>query len=410
MRLERAADVLVTAGRSSMGRLARRATSALVMLEVALAVVLLTGAGLILRSFAGLLAVDPGFEYDRVMTMTVQLPPDRYADPMARSAFFERAFESMRAVPGVEEVGAAVVIPLTGNNWTMPFERPEHPVPPGERAPDVGWQVASGGFFRALQIPLVAGRLFGPQDRPGNPPVVIISEAIQERYFPNESAVGRQVKLGQQTAEIVGVVGNIRRAGLNDQPRADMYLPFELNPGGQITLFARTSSDPADTHPALRSALRTAEPNTVFLNETSLAEFASESIRVTELLLWLLGVFSAAALLLAAIGIYGVMSYVVRQRVREIGTRMAVGATRQNILWLVLGQGIRIAAVGLAAGLALGLLAARSLRSVLYGVSATDPLTLGVATALLALTALFACLIPALRASAVDPARTVAQQ
>jgi len=409
MRLEQAADVLVTAGRASMGRLARRATSGLVIVEVALAVVLLMGAGLILRSFAGLLAVDPGFRIERVMTMGIQLPADRYADANARSAFYTRAFDALRAVPGVEEAGAGVVIPLTGNNWTVPFERPEQPVPAGERPPDVGWQAASGGFFRTLEIPLIDGRFFGEQDRPGGNPVVIISEAIQQRFFPNESAVGRRVKLGQNTAEIVGVVGSIRRAGLNDQPRADMYFPFEMNPGGQIVLFVRTAGEPVPMVNSLRAPLRGIEPNTLFQETSSLSDIASESIRVTELLLWLLGVFSVTALLLAAVGIYGVMACAVRQRTREIGTRMAVGATRNDILLLVMRQGSRVAALGLAAGLALGLLAARSLRSVLYGVSATDPTTLTVAAAVLGAATLLACYLPARRASATDPARTLSQ-
>ena len=239
VRLENAGDVLVSAGRATMSAIARRATSGLVVAEVALAVVLLIGAGLILRSFAGLLAVDPGFRYQNVMTVAVQVPMDRYASPEARSVLYTRAFEALRALPDVEDVGAGVVVPLTGNNWTVPFERPEVPLPAGERAPDVGWQNASGGFFQALGIPLVAGRLFDERDRPGSAPVVIISEAIQRTYFPEGNAVGRMVRLGDQNAEIVGVVGNIRRAGLRDEPRADMYFSFERTPGGQITLFIR---------------------------------------------------------------------------------------------------------------------------------------------------------------------------
>jgi putative ABC transport system permease protein len=410
VRLEHAADVLVSAGRATMGRLARRATSGLVIGEVALAIVLLIGAGLILRSFSGLLAVDPGFRYDQVMTLTTQIPADRYTDANARSAFYARAFEALRARPEVREVGAGVVVPLTGNNWTVPFERAEYPVPAGERPPDVGWQSASGGFFETLQIPLVAGRLFDERDRPQGKPVVIISEAIQRTYFGNESAVGREVKLGEQRAEIVGVVGNIRRAGLRDDPRADMYFPFELNPGNQITLFVRTNGDPARALNVLQSTLRGIEPDIAFLETQSLSAIASESVRVTELVLWLLGVFAASALVLAAVGIYGVMSYVVRQRTREIGTRMAVGATRGAILWLVLRQGAVVAVTGIALGLAIGLAAARSLSSILFGVSATDPLTLALATTLLAATTMIACYLPARRASSVDPARTLAQQ
>jgi putative ABC transport system permease protein len=414
VRLEHASDVLVSAGRATMTRLARRATNGLVVAEVALAVVLFIGAGLFVRSFAGLLAVDPGFRYDDVLTATIQLPVDRYQPGpdggAARFAFYQRAFDAIEAVPGVAAVGAGVVLPLTGNNWTIPFERADQPVPAGERAPDVGWQVASGGFFRALDIPLVAGRLFDERDGAGGPPVVIVSASIQRTYFGGESAVGRHVRLGEETAEIVGVVGDIRRAGLTDEPRADMYLPFEASLGNQITLFVRTAPGSADVAGSLRTALRAIEPNTAFLEVTSLADVASASVGVTELVLWLLGVFAAVALLLAAVGIYGVMAYVVRQRTREIATRMAVGATRADIVRLVMRQGAGVAVTGIAAGLVLGFIATRFVRSALFGVSPSDPATLLLAAAALGATSLLAAYLPARRASAVDPARTLAQQ
>ena len=410
VRLESARDVLVSAGRSTTGRLARRATSALVVIEVALAVVLLFGAGLILRSFAGLLAVDPGFRYDDVLTAEIQLPPDRYQEPDARIAFYARAFDALRALPGVAAVGAGVVVPLTGNNWTVPFERADRPVAAGERPPDVGWQQASGGFFEALEIPLLAGRLFDGRDRPDSPPVVIISEAVQERFFAGENAVGRQVRLGEETAEIVGVVGDIRRAGLDDSPRADMYFPFERVTGTQITLFVRAAPDARDLPAAVRSALRGIEPGTAILSLTPFEDIVSESVRVTQLVLWLLTVFAGAALLLAAVGIYGVMAYVVRQRTREIGTRMAVGATRGDIVRLVMREGGAVAATGIATGLALALVTTRLLRSVLFGVSPADPATLAGAVGVLAAAMLLACYLPARRASSLDPARTLAQQ
>jgi putative ABC transport system permease protein len=344
------------------------------------------------------------------MTIGVSIPAERYRDSLARDGFFRTAFAALRAVPGVTEVGTAAVTPLTGNNWTIPLERVEHPVPAGERAPEVGWQVASGGFFKALDIPLLAGRLFDERDRPGSPTVVIVSQAIQKRFFPNENAVGKQLKMGNGTAEIVGVVGDIRRAGLRDEARTDMYLPFELSPSLQTTLFVRTSGDPNTSLPALQSAIRSVDPKTVFLESASLSDIAAESVRTTKLVLWLLGVFAATALTLAAIGIYGVMSYVVRQRTREIGTRIALGATQRNIVWLVMKQGAVIAGLGAAAGLSIGFVAVRSLGSILYGVSPSDPITMAGATAVLVATILAACYAPARRAAAVDPARTLAEQ
>jgi putative ABC transport system permease protein len=361
----------------------------------------------VLRSFAGLLAVDPGFRYDNVLTTEVQLPGDRYQSIESRQAFWTRAMDEVRALPGVEELGMAVVVPLTGNNWTVPFNRADVPVPEGERAPDVGWQSASGGFFRALDIPLLSGRYFDERDGPGNPPVVIISEAIEKEYFPGESAISRKILLGNGSAEIVGVVGDIRRAALDDRPRADLYFPFESNPGGQITLFVRASSDVASLVTPLRSTLTAIEPATAFLATGTPAEVASESVRVRELVLWLLSIFAGVALLLAVVGIYGVMSYAVRQRTREIGTRVTVGATRNDIVLLVLRHGAWVAAIGITSGLAIGMVATRSLRSILYGVTTSDPATLAISAALLALTVLLACYVPARRAASLDPLMAV---
>jgi putative ABC transport system permease protein len=406
-----AAGLLVVAGRATMSPAARRATSTLVAAEIAIAVVLLIGAGLILRSFAGLLAVNPGFDIDRVLTMQVAVPADRYQAVEARQAFWDRTFESISNLPDVEAVGVAVVTPLTGNNWTSPFERADQPVPQGQRPPDVGWQAASGGFFRAMGIPLKSGRLFDERDTPTSPWVTIVSEAIGKRFFPGEDPVGKSVRLGPEvTAEIVGVVGDIRRANLTDEPHADMYMPFERNPGNQTTLFIRTKGDPALTLGPARAALREIEPEAGIFGTPTMAEVASDSVRVTKLVLWLLAIFAVVSLGLAAVGIYGVMSYVVRQRSREIGTRIALGARRPDILWLVLRQGVAIAGIGTAVGLAVGLGAARTLRSMLYGVTATDPLVLAGAAVLLVITALVACYVPALRAARVDPARTLAEQ
>jgi putative ABC transport system permease protein len=409
VRLEGAAAILVGGGRLSMSAAARRAAAGLVVVEVALAVVLLVGAGLIVRTFSQLLSVDPGFRVDHVMTMDIALPADRYRDVGARDGYYRRAFAALRAVPGVREVGAAIVTPLTGNNWTGPFERPEHPVPPGERPPDVGWQAAFGSYFKALEIPLLAGRVFDERDGPKGPRTAIISDAIRQRYFPNEDAVGKQIKLGDDRFEIVGVVGNIRRAGLRDDPRADLYFALEHDPGGQVTLFVRTAGDPDLALPALQAALKGVDSRTTVNAARSLAAVASESVRTTKLLLWLLGIFATTALVLAAVGIYGVMSYVVRQRTREIGTRIALGATRRDILWLVMREGALIAAGGTIAGLLIGLAATRSLASILYGVSASDPATLSVAAGVLVTTIMAACYLPARRAASVDPARTLAE-
>ncbi|MEZ5319876.1 MAG: ABC transporter permease [Vicinamibacterales bacterium] len=396
------------ASRVSATAAARRASSTLVAAEIALAVVLLLGSGLILRSFAKLMAIDPGFATDHVLTTAITLPSPRYASDAALHDFYRRAFDALRGLPGVEAAGAAAVMPLTGNNWTTGFARADRPLPPGERPPEVGWQVASAGYFEALRIPLRDGRLFGPQDTPGGALVVIVSESIARQFFPGERAVGRRVRLGGDDAEIVGVVGDIRRASLTDVPRQDLYLPFEQAPSGNaITLYLRTSGDPELAAPAVREALKQIEPNVGLGAARSMARVRDASIAPTTFAMTLLGLFAAVALALAAIGVHAVTTYAVRQRTREIGTRIALGATPDAVVWMIVRQGIVVAGAGAATGLGLGLIAARALTSLLHDVSTTDLPTMTGTVAVLAVVATTACYLPARRAARLDAARTL---
>ena len=307
-----------------------------------------------------------------------------------------------------QTAGVAVVTPLTGNNWTVGFQRADQQVAAGERPPEVGWQLASGGYFEALRIPLRSGRLFDNRDT-DRPPGSHYQRSRRTPVFPNERAVGREVLIGNQRAEIVGVVGDIRRADLREQPREDMYLSFENSPINQITFFVRTNGQPTAVTSAVQSALKTIEPGMVILQTRSMSDIAADSFRVTQLLLWLLGVFAATALSLAAVGIYGVMAYMVRQRTREIGTRIALGASRRDIVWLVMKRGATIAALGSGIGAAIAMVVTRWLGSILYGVSASDPVTLLLAIIVLTVTTLTACYLPARRAAAINPARTSAK-
>ena len=275
-----ARGALAGARRVSMTLGARRAASSLVAAEIALAVVLLIAAGLTLRSFANLIAVDPGFTADGVLTVQIGLPPGRYAEQPARSAFYARAFDALESIDGVQSAGAAVVTPLTGNNWTAPLVRPEHPIPDGQRPPEVGWQSASSGYFRSLRIPLREGRLFDARDTLQSPPVVIVSDSIAERFFPGENPVGKRIRLGDGTAEIVGRVGDIRRASLSDAPRADLYFPFERQNGNSATLFVRTTGDPLTALPAIRTKIRELEPGAVLYETRTLANIAAASAAV----------------------------------------------------------------------------------------------------------------------------------
>ena len=398
--------VLASTRGSSMSAGTRRAASWLVAGEIALAGILLVGAGLTLRSFANLVAVDPGFQTDHVLTVQVNIPGARYPNPVAQNEFYHRVFRALEDLPEVEHAGAAAVIPLTGNNWTVPFDRRDRPVAAGERPPEVGWQAATAGYFQALRIPLKAGRLFEERDRTAKITPVIISEEIVRRFFPGENPIGHRLRGDGDGFEIVGVVGDIRRASLTDSPRADMYFPFS---GPGATLFVQTSGDPLDALAAVRTALRSLEPATVIHGARTLDDIAAASIAITRLAMRLLAGFAVVALILAAVGIYGVMAYSVRRRTREIGTRVALGADRGAIIRMVMREGGLITGAGVVVGLAAGLLAAQSLSAVLYGVPPTDPASLALAAVVLVVTGLAACYVPARRAARVDPARTLVE-
>jgi putative ABC transport system permease protein len=399
---------LASITRAGVGRKARRWSSSLVVVEIAFAAVLMVGGGLVLHSFAKLLAVDPGFETGNVLMVDVRLPPARYETVAARQAFYQQAFESVGASRDVVRAGAGVVVPLTGNNWSSPFERADRRVPAGQRPPDVGWQSASGGFFEALQIPLKSGRLFNAGDVPGGAPVVIISDAVERQFFNGESAVGKRIVSGNTTAEIVGVVGSIRRSSLEDDLRADLYFPFEQAPSGAVTLFVRTQSDdPRSVLPDIQARLRRIEPAISVGRVTTLEDVSRESIAVSRLAVWLLGVFAIVSLSLAAVGVYGVLAYQIRQRTREIGTRVALGATRQSIVWMILRDAGVLVSLGLAIGLSAGVAAAQGLGALLFDVPVADPLTLTATTATLFATMTVASYLPARRAASIDPARTL---
>ena len=344
-----------------------------------------------------------------MLTVQLALPDGRYNEDEARRAFYARAFADIDGLRDVETVAAAMVTPLTGNNWTVPLQRVDRPLPAGQRPPEVGWQLASEGYFRALRIPMRAGRLFDARDASG-PPVVILSEAVVTRFFAGENPIGRRVSLGDMAAEIVGVVGNIRRASLSDDPRADLYFPFERVMSPSTTLFIRTSGDPIAVLPAVRAAVRRLEPHAVLYETRTLSHIAEESAAVTRLATRLLAGFAAIALLLAAIGVYGVMSYRVRRRTRELGTRLALGASPRDITRLVLLQGAALASVGVVLGTAGAVAFARTLSALLFDVPPWDPVTLAAAAALLAAATLAASYLPARHAARVDPVSILAAE
>lgn len=395
--------------RSSFSVSAQRALSSVVAAEIALAVVLLFGAGLVLRSFSMLLNVDPGFTAANVARVNVQLPADRYATLDARQAAYQQIFSALKAVPGVEAVGTAAITPLMGNRWTHPLIRPDAPLPSGERPPEVGWQVASEGYFTALRIPVIAGRVFNSSDTPASAPVVVVSDELVKKYFPDGNAVGHFVRLNNADAQIIGVVGSIRRASLTDEPAIDMYLPFERSPSNQTILFIRTASDPAALQSALHAAIRRIEPAALVTDPGSLASVAAASVAVPKLLLALLAVFAGIAVVLASIGIYGVTAYTVQQRSKEIGMRIALGAQRGHVYALILRRGAIMWSIGAAAGIGGALLGSRLLSSMLYATSTLDPLVITGAPLVLLAVTMVACLVPARRAASVDPRTTLSE-
>jgi len=401
-------SILSSGVRSSFSLSAQRTLSSIVCAEIAFAVLLLFGAGLVLRSFSALLSVDPGFSADHVARVAVSLPDERYATADARKVVFDRIFAGVAAIPGVSALGAAAITPLTGNHWTQALILPGAPLAAGERPPEVGWQVASQGYFKALKIPLIDGRLFDQSDDPHSHPVVIVSDALVKRFFPTGSPIGQLVQQEKATAEIVGVVGSIRRGALSEEPSADMYLPFERQPSPQTMLFVRTTGDPSRAKTSIERAIKGIEPGVLLNDARTLEEVAGLSLATARLLLDLLMVFAVVALALAAIGIYGVTAYSVEQRAREIGTRIALGAPRREVYRLIFGRGATIWLIGAAVGVVASLLASRVLTTVLYATSPADPLVLLTVPVALLVVTLGACYIPARRAASVDPKTTLA--
>jgi putative ABC transport system permease protein len=386
-----------------------RARNALVVVETALAVILLAGAGLLVQSFARLQQVDLGFRPESAVTFRFALPDAKYEEDPQVLAFVDSLMERMERLPGYRSAGAGLVMPLSGSDFTLTFTvagRP--PAPPGmDDAMRV--QVATPGFFHAMGMPLVRGRGFSPQDRNGAPQVVMLNEAAVRRYFPGEDPMGKRITVGwsvngvRRGGEVVGIVGDTKQVAPDEEGQPELYLPFAQAPMSTLSVVVRSTAEPAAVAAAARTAVRELDPDLPIYNLQPLTEAVAESSATRRFYMFLLGGFATVALLLAAVGIYGVISYSVGQRSQEIGIRMALGATRDRVLRAVVGQGLVLASIGAAAGLLGALLATRGLRSLLYEVSATDPLTFAAIAGLLLVVSWIACYIPARRAARVDP-------
>lgn len=385
----------------------RRIFGALVVAEIALALVVLVGAGLLLNSFLRLQRVELGIQAPNVLTVEVNLPAARYSGNDSRAQrlnFYGQVIPRIQALPGVVSVGAIDSLPLSGSQRGWTFRKEGQNLAPSER-PVAGFQVATTDYFRAVGIRIRRGRAFTEADRDGAPPVALINESFARRYYPNENPLGQRIIIRNrpQACEIVGVVNDVRHFGPDKDPAPEMYMPYNQFAIGTLPLVVRTKSEPEALAGAVRKEIEAVDPDVAVSKVRTMTQMMSAALAEWRFALLLLGMFAATALLLAAIGIYGVMAYAVTRRRHEFGVRMALGAQAQDLMKLVIKEGMTLALVGVAIGLAASFALTRLLRTLLFGVSATDPLTFGVIAALLTGVALLACWIPAWRATKVDP-------
>ena len=382
-----------------------RLRALLVVSEVALSLVLLAGAGLMLRSLQRLRGVDPGFNPSHVLTVKLSLPGSHYAGGEQRTALFERLIEQVKAMPGVRAAGVVFSLPLGGSNRSNSFRIPGRPDAPGE-SKDANYRSVSPEYLKVMDIPLLHGRGFTPWDRASAPAVALINESFARRFFPGEDPVGRTIEADEAktaTRQIVGVVGDVHYQGLDAATDPEYYVPFPQSPEGSVTLVVRTATDPTSLAPEIREQIRALDPGLPAYNVRPMEDYVEGSVAARRFSSLLLGAFAAVALVLAAIGLYGVLAYSVVRRTREIGIRIAMGARPADVLKLVVVQGMFLTLTGVAVGLAGGLMVTPVLSHLLYGVSASDPLTFAGMSVLLGGVALLACYLPARRAARVDP-------
>ncbi|HEX8775383.1 MAG TPA: ABC transporter permease [Pyrinomonadaceae bacterium] len=395
-------------GRTTGGVGRSRLRNMLVVSEVALALVLLVGAGLMIRSFMRLQQTSPGFEPKNLLTMNISLPRQKYKEQQQANVFFEQLLQRVRAVPGVESVGGIDPLPLSDSNETTGVLVEGQPaLAPADR-PEVGSRNVTPGYFQTMRIPLLKGRPFTEQDREDAPPMVIVNEALARRFWPGEDAIGKRLGFEddegkQEWREVVGVVGNVRHERLDVEAKPEVYVPYRQLPRNFMTLVVRTSSEPANMIAAIRDQVLALDKDQPVFGIKTMEERLSKSVAQSRFIMMLLAVFSALALSLAAIGIYGVMAYTVSQRTHEIGIRMALGAQGGDVMRMVVRQGMTLAMAGVVLGLVAAFALTRLMTSLLYGVTATDPWTFGVVPVVLSTVALLAIIIPARRSTRIDP-------
>jgi putative ABC transport system permease protein len=397
---------------STAGPGQHRIRGVLVATEIAMAMLLLVGAGLLLRSFSHLQDVPPGFQADHLLVADIPLSQNAYARPEQRFEFFDRLLERAKSLPGVRSTGAASFLPVSGGGGLIHFNIIGRPPKSPHDYIVTGFRAITANYFETIGMALKQGRFLTAADNERSPAVVVINSAMAQTFFPNENPIGKRLQVGEipdasvPIMEVVGVVGDVRQ-GLETDPKAEMYMPFKqfdpIIPTFQLSILLRTAVEPLQETAALRAAVAEIDPNQPVVKVRTMEENISTSVAQPRFRAWLIAIFAGLALALAAVGIYGVMSYTVTQRTSEIGIRVTLGAQQQDVFRSVVGEGLKLALLGVGAGFLVALALTRLLQTFLFGVSAFDAVTFVGVAVILVLVAVAACFFPARRATLVDP-------
>ena len=401
-------ETLKEGGRTGSSGARAWVRNTLVVLEMALALVVLVSAGLLVRSFWRVQQVNPGFAPQNTLAMSLVLPATKYKEPVRRVNFYKEALQRIRALPGVQSAGATSILPLSGNNSSGSFQIEGRVTPQGQSSPHGDRWAATTDYFSTMRIPIIRGRFFDDRDTMESQPVAIIDETMARKYWPDEDPMGKRITFqgGPNNPiwrEIVGIVGHVKHRGLEGESRVQYYIPHSQTQNAFMSLVVRASVDPTSLTGAVRGAISGLDKDLPVFRVKTMEQFVSESMAQRRFAMALVGIFAAVALALACVGLYGVLSYSITQRFREIGIRMALGASGADVLRLVVGQGMLLALAGVALGSVAAFLLTRLMANLLFAVTASDPLTFVTIASLLTLVALVACFAPARRATKVDP-------
>ncbi len=382
-----------------------RVRGGFVVLQVALSLILLVGAGLLIRSFDRLLRVNVGFKPEQLLTLEYRLPRNKYGKPDVQWNFHRQVTEKVQEIPGVQAVSLVRGLPFSGNGGSIPIILPDRELPQKGSEPEVMFNTAMSNYFETIGIPLLRGRTFNAEDRPGAPSAVIINQTMATKFWPNQDPIGKQIKFPEDDSQgtIVGVVGDAKHYWIGEEQRPQLYAAYSQNPGIFATLVVRTSVDPMSLAEPVRQAVWKVDPDQPMWKIRTVEFLINRSVADQKFLMLLMGIFAGLALVLTIIGLYGVISYLVNQRTQEIGIRMALGAQMGHIMRMVLKQGMLLVLIGIGVGLGASLALTRLITKLLYKTSATDPVTFSLIAVLLIVVALLACYIPARRATKVDP-------